>query len=148
MHEFVVPRSIPIVFAIVAVCLLVRKSESSYSRFGGGSRAAYRRAMVERKDVEAALEARRELGKEYEPDIVDAMVEKIERRLDERLGERRQPAVRSHYHETRLALGSMGIGIGVTAVANSNAHGVGGVVISIIAWIAIAVINVAYALRR
>ena len=56
--------------------------------------------------------------------------------------------MRSHYHETRLALGSMGIGIGVTAVANSNAHGVGGVVISIIAWIAIAVINVAYALRR
>ena len=30
--------------------------------------------------MEAALEARRELGKEYEPDIVDAMVEKIERR--------------------------------------------------------------------
>jgi hypothetical protein len=95
--------------------------------------------------VEAAIEARRELGKEYEPDIVDAMVEKIERRLDERLRERRQPAPRSHSHETRLALGSMGIGIGVTAVANSNAHGVGGVVISIIAWIAIAVVNVAYA---
>jgi hypothetical protein len=35
-----------------------------------------------------------------------------------------------------------------TAVANSNAHGVGGVLISIIAWIAIAVVNVAYALRR
>jgi HD-GYP domain-containing protein (c-di-GMP phosphodiesterase class II) len=38
--------------------------------------------MVERRDVEAALEARRELGKEYEPDIVEALVDKIERRLD------------------------------------------------------------------
>ena len=104
--------------------------------------------MVERKDVEAALGARRELGKEYEPDIVEAMVEKIERRLDERLRERRQPAPRHHYYEMRLALGSMGLGIGVTAVANSDAHGVGGILISIIAWIAIAVVNVAYALRR
>ena len=42
----------------------------------------------------------------------------------------------------------MGIGIGVTTVANGNAHGVGGVVISIIAWFAIAVVNVGYALRR
>jgi hypothetical protein len=42
----------------------------------------------------------------------------------------------------------MGIGIGVTAVANSDAPGAGGVVISIIAWIAIAIVNVAYALRR
>jgi hypothetical protein len=104
--------------------------------------------MVERRDVEAALEARRELGKEYEPAIVEALVDKIEQRLDERLRERRLPAPRSHYHETRLALGSMGIGIGVTAVANSDAHGVGGVVISIIAWIAIAIVNVVYALRR
>jgi hypothetical protein len=104
--------------------------------------------MVERRDVEAALEARRELGKEYEPDIVEALVDKIEKRLDERLHERRQPAQRSHYHDTRLALGSMAIGIGVTAVANSDAHGIGGIVISIVAWIAIAVINVTYALRR
>jgi hypothetical protein len=47
-----------------------------------------------------------------------------------------------------LALGSMGLGIGVTAVANSNAPGVGGLLISIIAWLAIAVVTVAYALRR
>jgi hypothetical protein len=103
--------------------------------------------MVERKDVEAALQARHELGREYEPEIVEAMVDRIEKRLDERLRERRQPAPRHHYYELRLALGSMGIGIGVTAVANSNAHGVGGVIISIIAWIAIAAINIAYARR-
>ena len=148
MHEFVVPRSMPSVFAMRCICLLVRKSESFYSRFGRGPAAAYRQLVVERKDVEAALEARRELGAEYEPAIVDALVDKIEKRLDERLRERRQPAPRHHYYEVRLALGSMGIGIGVTAVANSNAHGVGGVLISIIAWIAIAIVNIAYAVRR
>jgi hypothetical protein len=104
--------------------------------------------MVERKDVEAALEARRELGPEYEPQIVDSIVDRIEKRLDERLRERRQPAPRHHYYEMRLALGSIALGIGVTAVANSNAHGVGGVIISIIAWIAIAVVNIAYSRRR
>jgi hypothetical protein len=104
--------------------------------------------VVERKDVEAALQARRELGPEYEPQVVDALVDKIERRLDERLRERREPAPRSHDYDLRLALGSMGLGIGVTAVANSNAHGVGGILISIVAWIAIAVVNVAYAMRR
>ena len=105
-------------------------------------------AMVERKDVEAALEARRELGQEYEPQIVDSLVEKIERRLDERLQERRAPAPRHHYFETRLALGSIGLGIGATAVATSNAHGTGGIVLAIIAWIAIAIVNLAYVLRR
>jgi hypothetical protein len=100
--------------------------------------------VVERKDVEAALEARRELGPGYEAQIVDSMVEKIEKRLDERL---QAPAPRHQPYELRLALGSMGLGIGVTAVANSDAHGVGGIIISIVAWIAIAVINIIYAVR-
>src|SRR5881628_3211180 len=34
MHEFVVPRSIPIVFAMLVLCLLVRKSKPPYSRYG------------------------------------------------------------------------------------------------------------------
>jgi len=104
--------------------------------------------VVERKDVEAALQARRELGAEYEPEIVDSLVEKIEKRLDERLRERPAPAAPHHAYELRLALGSMALGIGVTAVANSDAHGVGGILISIVAWIAIAVINIIYAVRR
>jgi hypothetical protein len=36
MHEFVVPRSMPIVFAIPGNCLLVRKSKPLYSRYGDG----------------------------------------------------------------------------------------------------------------
>jgi hypothetical protein len=102
--------------------------------------------VVERKDVEAALQARHELGPEYEPEIVDALAEKIEKRLEERV-KAKAPA-RPQHLDLRLPLGSMALGVGLTAVATSNAHGAGGVIIAIIAWIAIGAINVAYALRR
>jgi hypothetical protein len=99
--------------------------------------------VVERRDVEAAVEARRELGPEYEDQIVDALAEKIEKRLDERLAQQR-PARRHREPDMRVMLGSIALGIPVTAVALSNAHGAGGVIVAIIAWIAIAVANVAY----
>lgn len=40
--------------------------------------------LVRRDEAQAALEARRELGVEYEDQLVDALVEKIEQRLAER----------------------------------------------------------------
>ena len=101
---------------------------------------------MERRDVEAALEARRELGKEYEPEIVDAFLEKIEQRLQERRlaapPQPRQGAV------TPLILGSIALGIPVTAVSLSDAPGAGGIIVAIIAWIAIAVANLAAMYRR
>ncbi len=42
----------------------------------GSRKRAYARGVVERRDVEAALEARRELGKDYEPEIVDNFLAK------------------------------------------------------------------------
>jgi hypothetical protein len=100
--------------------------------------------MVERKDVEAALAARHELGRAYEPEIVDSMLEKIERRLAER-----RPGTRPHREGsvTPLALGSIGCGVGATAISTGH-PGIGGVLVAIIAWIAIAVVNVAYAWWR
>src|SRR5207253_466824 len=61
----------------------------------------------------------------------------------ERRGGQRSPT--HHGFDLRLPLGSMGIGIGVTAVANG--FGGGGIPIAIVAWIAIALINIAYARR-
>jgi len=100
--------------------------------------------MVERKDVEAALQARHELGPEYEPQIVDAMVDKFEKRLEERLRELR-PEV-PHHLDLRLPLASIVLGIPVTAVALSDAPGVGGIIVAVVAWIAIAVVNIVAAL--
>lgn len=104
---------------------------------------------VEPRDVHAALEARRELGPEYEPEIVDNLVAKIEQTLDERRP--RLPA-RPHHIDLRLPLGSFALGIGVTAVAlnggGPGTNSAGRVIVTIVAWIAIAIVNAAYALRR
>jgi hypothetical protein len=102
---------------------------------------------VDRRDVETALEARRELGKEYEPQVIDSFVERIERRLDERVS---TPKPTEHRPVSLLLpLGSLGIGIGATGAALGPTNGgAGGIAVAIIAWIAIAIVNVAYALRR
>jgi hypothetical protein len=104
--------------------------------------------MAEREDVHAALEARRELGPEYEPQIIDSFLERIEKRLGERRG------LPAHLHKPPqppalvVPLSTVAMGIPITAVALSNSPGAGGVVVAIIAWIAIAIVNVAYAMRR
>src|SRR5258705_10909230 len=78
--------------------------------------------MVERKDVEAALAARHELGRAYEPEIVDSMLEKIERRLAER-PPAAPPADRHRGSFTPLALGSIGARVGAAAIATLHPQG-------------------------
>jgi len=76
--------------------------------------------LVSREEAQAALEARRELGVEYEDHVVDALVEKIEQRLEARRPARRQGAI------TPMVLGSLGLSIPLIAIAGSMA-GVTGV---------------------
>jgi len=108
-----------------------------------GSQGHIVSVMVERKDVEAALAARHELGRAYEPEIVDSMLEKIEKRLAER-----PPAPAPEYRHrgsfTPLALGSIGAGVGATAIATIHHQGW----VAVIAWIAIVLVNFAVAFRR
>jgi hypothetical protein len=100
--------------------------------------------MIEREEVRAAIEARRELGEELEPQVIDSFVERVEKQVQERLD--RQPA--QHRTVTPLALGSLFAGIGATGAALGPTDGsAGGIVVAIVAWIAIAIINVAYARR-
>ena len=40
--------------------------------------------MSEREELQAHVAARRELGPEYEPELVDTSLERIEKRVDER----------------------------------------------------------------
>jgi hypothetical protein len=95
--------------------------------------------MVERSDVEAALEARRELGSEYEPQIVDSFLEKIEKRLDERRPAH-TPSRTQHELDFRVVLGSLALGVGATAIATGNGEGW----VAVVAWIAIVLVNLAY----
>jgi hypothetical protein len=103
--------------------------------------------VAERRDVEAALAARRELGAEYEDEIVDSLVAKIEQRLDERRPQRRPappPTERHSHYDARVVLGSLGIGVAITAIATGNHNSW----VAVIGWIAIVLVNLAYALRR
>jgi hypothetical protein len=96
-----------------------------------------------RGDLTASLAARRELGPDYDAAFVEAVAERIElataaRRPISAETEKGERAVR-----LTIACVSLGVSIPVTAIAGVQA-GLPGIVV---VWLAIAVINVAYALR-
>jgi len=76
--------------------------------------------LVRREEAQAALEARRELGPEYEDQLVDALVEKIEQRL-----EARRPAARTPM--AAIAIPSLALSIPLIAIA-ANFTGLPGVI--------------------
>jgi hypothetical protein len=106
------------------------------------------RPVVPKEELEAAIEARRELGAELEPHVIDAFVERIEKRIEERVGSRIGRSRRDDRDERGaaigVALGSMGIGIPLTGIAAGTA-GLAGL---LVCWIGIVLVNVAYAISR
>ena|SRR5712691_2920657 len=99
---------------------------------------------VEREELEAAIHARRELGADMEPHVIDSFVERIERRLEERARPRPAPR-RSNADKTlALAIVSLGTAIPITGIAATH----GGIAAMIVVWIGIVLVNLAYALRR
>jgi hypothetical protein len=70
--------------------------------------------LVSRDEAQAALEARRELGVEYEDHVVDALVDKIEQRL----AERRPPGPASM---ATIAIPSLALSIPLIAIAGNFA---------------------------
>jgi hypothetical protein len=72
---------------------------------------------VPRDELEAAIEARRELGAEMEPAIIDGFVERIERQLAERGAGSEQALKARRDHQKELILGSMGISVPLFAIA-------------------------------
>jgi small-conductance mechanosensitive channel len=72
---------------------------------------------VERDDVQAAIEARKELGAELEPAVIDSFVERIEQRLVEREELTEKALKRKRDHQKEMVLGAMGISIPLMAIA-------------------------------
>lgn len=100
---------------------------------------------VPRDEVAAAVAARRELGPDLEPEIVDSLVDRIDRAIDARVAARlAEHSVGKKDGDgedlTWVALGSLGMGIPITAIAG----GTGGLLGILAAWLGIAIINVAY----
>ena len=104
-----------------------------------------------RDDIQAALDARRELGPEMEPAVVDAFVERMERAIEARVDARlaqREPRQPSKEHrggsELTLAIVSLGVAIPLTAVSAATA----GFLAVLIVWLGLVGINWAYSQRR
>ena len=102
---------------------------------------------VPREEAAAALGARRELGAEMEPAVVDAFVERVERaidaRVDARLAQRGGAARRSGGSDLALPIVSLGLAIPLTAIA----AGIEGYLAVLVVWIGIVAVNVAHARR-
>jgi hypothetical protein len=74
------------------------------------------RRVVE-EELQAAIEARKELGAEMEPAVIDAFVERIEQRLAQRAEEGERSLKRKRDHQKELVLGAMGVSIPLLAIA-------------------------------
>jgi hypothetical protein len=72
---------------------------------------------VSRDELQAAIGARQELGAELEPHVIDAFVDRIERRLADRGSEGEQALKRKRDHQRELILGALGISVPLFALA-------------------------------
>ena len=72
---------------------------------------------VDREELEAAIEARKELGAELEPAVIDSFVERIEKSLVQRDEQREKALRRQRDHQKEMVLGAMGLSIPLMAIA-------------------------------
>ena len=70
-----------------------------------------------RGELRSAIEARKELGEEMEPAVIDAFVARIERRLADRAAQSERALQRKRDHQKEMVLGSMAISIPLLAIA-------------------------------
>jgi hypothetical protein len=99
--------------------------------------------VLQRDEAGSALAARRELGPEYEDAIVEAFVEKVERRLEART----KHAPQGDSYAIAVPLGSLGIAVPLLGVAGGTA-GFAGVLAVCIAIVVVNLAYASYALRR
>jgi hypothetical protein len=102
-------------------------------------------SQLPREEVSVAIETRRELGQDLEPQVIDGFLERvgkaIDARVDERLaklpgdGGRRQGSV--VFISLLFGIPLTGIGAGTTGLAGL-----------VVVWLGIVLVNFAYALRR
>ena len=115
-------------------------------------------------DLRAAAETHKELPAEYRDAVLDSFVDRVGREIDARVDARlaqaatrpaaSQPAPaaparrpQKQFSPLAMALGSIALGIPITAIvvaAGAHPTGIWGL---LVVWIAIAVINVAYAAK-
>ena len=105
---------------------------------------------LERRDYEALLATRGELGPDYEKALVDSFADRMEKEIQRRVaatsgGRSIQQRAAEAAGKRQLALGivSLGVGIPITAISAAIAElpGLG------VAWAGIAAVNIAHAMQ-
>jgi hypothetical protein len=96
--------------------------------------------VVQKEELDAAIAARRELGEEMEPAVIDAFVARIEQRIADRAGKGEQALKRTRDHQKEMVLGSMAISIPLLAIA-AVFTGLPGVVAVCLALAVIAIVS-------
>jgi len=95
-------------------------------------------------ELEVTVHARRDLAAEHEPELIASFLDRvggaIDARVDERLAEQEDAGSDWVDPGIGVALGSVALGIPVTAVAGAQAELPG----VIVAWIGIVLVNVLY----
>lgn len=107
-------------------------------------------------ELRASLEARRELGPEYEGELVEGFLERLDQaidaRVDARLEQRRAagPPAKGGVDGGQLALGivTATLGIPLTAIVSTQIDGVFALVGVLIVWVGIVLVNIACAISR
>jgi hypothetical protein len=95
---------------------------------------------VDREELEAAIEARKELGAELEPAVIDSFVERIEKSIVKRDEQREKALKRQRDHQKEMVLGAMGISIPLLAIA-AIFTGLAGVIAVCVAIAVVAIVS-------
>jgi VIT1/CCC1 family predicted Fe2+/Mn2+ transporter len=96
--------------------------------------------VMSKDELQSAIQARRELGDEMEPAVIDAFVERIERRLADRAEDSERALQRKRNHQKEMVLGAMGISVPLFAFA-AIFTGLPGIIVVCVALVAIAVVT-------
>ena len=115
-------------------------SDGLASTAGGPHNAVMSDDAVLKQELRTAIAARKELGDEMEPAVIDAFVERIERRLADGADERERALKRRRDHQKEMVLGSMAISIPLLAIA-AIFTGLQGVIAVCVALVVIAVVT-------
>jgi hypothetical protein len=98
-----------------------------------------------RDELSAAIEARRELGQDLEPAVIDGFLERVGKAIDERVDQRLQTRTPGRgQSQIGLAVVSMLFAIPLTGIG-AGTTGLAGLVV---VWLGIVLVNLAYALKR
>ncbi|GII27332.1 hypothetical protein [Planotetraspora mira] len=100
---------------------------------------------LEPNEVGAAFAARRELGPQYELELAESLVDRVNAVIDSRLAEKKGKRPPLDWAQMTLGLGSLALSIPLVAIVSSNVPGTLGLML---VFGVLAVVNLAYVLTR